>query len=123
VQVAIGIEHSQVTRLFRKITHPFVFRCRAKQAFLIDADSAALVCDDSNSLYAISTMADTQPLNLINVGREFEQKVLAVEIVEIGSQLLVLAQFPDNRLKVYKLKRTSAQEIVRAQLSMKEGQI
>jgi len=68
-------------------------------------------------------MADTQPLNLINVGREFEQKVLAVEIVEIGSQLLVLAQFPDNRLKVYKLKRTSAQEIVRAQLSMKEGQI
>jgi hypothetical protein len=68
-------------------------------------------------------MADTQPLNLINVGREFEQKVLAVEIVEIGSQLLVLAQFPNNELKVYKLKQTSAQEIVRAQLSMKEGQI
>lgn len=39
MQVVLGIDGAQETRLFRKLRHPFAFRCRAKQVMAMGTES------------------------------------------------------------------------------------
>ena len=89
----IRIEKNQETRLFRKISHRFAFKCRAKQGFRLKDDAAILACDEMNTLFMISTLKDWHSHNLIDVGLDFERRVHAVEVIEIGSRLIIVAQF------------------------------